>query len=74
MESDILIVFKTAQTDADIAKAKTCLMEVDRSVLVHRKEGSDRVLLIKFDPQGVSPATLLDAVRGAGLDAAMAGG
>lgn len=74
MQSDILIMFKNAQNDEDLKTAKTCLMNVDRSVLVHQKEGSERVLLIKYDPNNVKPAHLIEAVRSAGFDATMAGG
>jgi len=74
MQSDILILFPTAQSDDDISKATSCLMDVDTSVLVHRKEGSKRLLLVKFSPHDVSPAHLLKAVHDAGFDATMAGG
>jgi len=74
MQSDILILFPTPQTDADLSKAKNCLMQTDKSVLVHCKEGSKRLLLVKYSPTTVSPAVLLKAVHDAGFEATMAGG
>ena len=74
MQSDILILFPAPQSDADLAKAKSCLMDTDKSVLVHCKEGSKRLLLVTYSPLSVSPALLLQAVHDAGLKATMAGG
>jgi len=74
MQSDILILFSTAQSDAEISKAKCCLMETDKSVLVHCKEGSKRLLLVTYSPSTVSPTVLLKAVHDAGFEATMAGG
>lgn len=74
MQSDILVMFKTAQSDAEISKAKSCLMNVHRSVTVHQKEGAKRVLLVKYDPKGVAPAHLLEAINSAGFDVSIAGG
>jgi len=74
MPSDILIVFKIAPSETEMSRAKACLMGVDHSVLVHHKDGSKRVLLVKFNPQDVSPTILLEAVRNAGFDVSMAGG
>ncbi|MBL4613393.1 MAG: hypothetical protein JKY27_00750 [Magnetovibrio sp.] len=73
MQSDILILLKTAPSALHLSKVKVCLMNVNRSVLVHQKEGAERLLLIKFDPNGVTPSELLSAVHGAGFDATMAG-
>ena len=74
MQSDVLILFSTPQSDSDLSKASACLMAVDRSVLVHRKDDSDRLLLVKFSPEAVTPAHLLQAVHNAGFEASMAGG
>jgi len=74
MQSDILMLFKTALPTTELSKVIACLMDVDRSVLVHQKEDAERVLLVKFDPNSVSPSHLLDSVRNAGFDATMAGG
>lgn len=74
MQSDILILFPTPQSVADISRAKVCLMETDRSVLVHCKEGSNRLLLVTYSPANVSPTVLLQAVHDAGFKATMAGG
>lgn len=74
MQSDILILFKTPQSEEDLTKAKSCLMDVDRSVLVHQNEDSQRVLLVKFTPAFVTPSKLLEAVHTAGFEATMAGG
>jgi len=74
MQSDILILFASPQSDADISRAKHCLMDTDRSVLVHCKEGSKRLLLVSYSPASVSPAVLLHAVHDAGFKATMAGG
>ena len=72
--SDILILFSAAQDDSAMLKAKTQLMEVGRSVLVHQKEGQGRLVVVKFDPAEVTPSALLGAVTEAGFDAKMAGG
>lgn len=72
--SDILILFSSAQDDTAMRSAKTHLMQVGRSVLVHQKEGHDRLLMVKFDPAEVTPGALLRSVTGAGFDAKMAGG
>jgi len=74
MQSDILILFRETPPDSEMVKAKNCLMDVDRSVLVHQKEGSQRVLLVKFSPQAISPSTLLKVLRDDGFDVTMAGG
>jgi len=74
MQSDILILFPTPQSEADISRAKLCLMNTDRSVLVHCKEGSKRLLLVTYSPATVSPTVLLQAVHDAGFKATMAGG
>lgn len=74
MQSDILILFRETPSEPEMTKAKSCLMAVDRSVLVHQKEGSERVLLVKFSPQSVSPTALLKAARDSGFDVTMAGG
>lgn len=72
--SDILILF-SAPLDADaIRRAKVALMQAGQSVMAHHKEGQNRLLLVKFDPADVGPSQLLEAVRGAGFDATMAGG
>lgn len=73
MQCDILIVFKTVLAQDAMGRAKTCLMEVAASVLVHQPENMDRVLLVKFDPSETGPSQLLNAVRAAGFDATMAG-
>jgi len=72
--SDILILFSEPQDEPSIRKAKSHLMGVGRSVIVHQKEGQGRVLLVKFDPQEVTPTALLNAVTSAGFDAKMSGG
>ncbi|MFC1672930.1 hypothetical protein ACFL12_02145 [Pseudomonadota bacterium] len=72
--SDILIVFKTALDGPAMGQAKTCLMQTGRTVLVHQKEDQDRILLVKFAPDDVTPSGLLSAVRDAGFEASMAGG
>lgn len=72
--SDILIVFKDALDAPSMGQAKTCLMHTGRSVLVHQKEDQSRILLVKFDPEDVTPSSLLNAVREAGFEASMAGG
>ena len=72
--SDILILFSSSQDDNAMRSAKTHLMQAGRSVLVHQKEGQDRLLVVKFDPAEVTPSVLLAAVTGAGFDAKMAGG
>ncbi|HEY9079186.1 hypothetical protein [Magnetovibrio sp.] len=74
MQSDILILFTRPQSDADLSRAKSALMSLDRSVLAHSKEGSTRVLLVKFDPSALTPATLLKTMHDAGFQATMAGG
>ena len=73
-QSDILILFAKALDHIAIRTAKSCLMQTGDSVLVHQKEGQSRVLLVKFDPEDVSPSALLSAVREAGFDASMSGG
>lgn len=72
--SDILILFDTALDEVSMARAKTCLMTVDGSVLIHQKEDQSRVLLVKFDPLGVTPSVLLTSLWNAGFKAKMAGG
>lgn len=72
--SDILILFTSTLDELDMRSAKTHLMEVGRSVIVHQKEGHDRLLVVKFDPGEVKPSALLGAVTGAGFEAKMAGG
>jgi len=74
MQADILIVFPSPQSDADISRAKSCLMNTDKSVLVHCKAGSKRLLLVTYSPSTVTPAVLLQAVHDAGFKATMAGG
>lgn len=72
--SDILILFSEPQDEPSMSKAKGHLMDVGRSVLVHQKEGQARVLLVKFDPQEVTPSALLSAVTTTGFEAKMSGG
>jgi len=74
MLSDILIIFTKALDDAAMTKAKACLMNVGKSVLVHQKEGQSRVLLAKFAPDDTSPGTLLETLKSAGFDAKISGG
>jgi len=74
MLSDILILFPSPQSDADISRAKSCLMDTDKSVLVHCKASSKRLLLVTYSPSTVTPAILLQAVHDAGFKATMAGG
>ena len=74
MLSDILIIFAKALDDAAMTKAKACLMNVGKSVLVHQKEGQSRVLLAKFAPSDASPRALLESLKNAGFDAKIAGG
>lgn len=72
--SDILILFAAPLNDDAMRAAKSVLMGCGHSVLVHQKEGQTRSVLVKFDPGEVTPASLLEAVRGVGLNATMAGG
>lgn len=74
MLSDILIIFAKALDDTAMTKAKACLMNVGKSVLVHQKEGQSRVLLVKFAPSDTSHSTLLETLKSAGFDAKIAGG
>lgn len=74
MLADILILFADAQSESDLSQAKQTLMATAPSVIVHHKDGSDRVLLVKYDPNDTHPTNLLDAVRTAGFQANMAGG
>jgi len=74
MQSDILILFPTTPSPTEMSQAKTCLMQIDKSVLVHQKETSSRLILVKFTPTRVSPAQLLARLRDAGFDVTMAGG
>jgi hypothetical protein len=74
MRSDVLVLFGTPLSGDILARAKKALMNVDRSVLVQKPEAPGRVLLVKFDPERVASAGLLDVLRAAGLDARIAGG
>lgn len=74
MLSDILIIFSKALDDVAMAKAKACLMNVGKSVLVHQKEGQSRVLLAKFSPDDASPGALLESLKSTGFDAKISGG
>ncbi len=72
--SDVMIYFAKPLGDDAIASAKALLMDADRSVLVHQKEGQSRVLLVRFHPDEITPRNLLDVVRTAGFEATMASG
>lgn len=74
MLSDILILFAKPLDDLAVNTAKSTLMACGRSVLVHQKEGQDRLFLVRFDPRDVTPASLLSSIQDAGFDAKMAGG
>ena len=74
MNSDILVLFKAPICEQVLAKAKKALMDVDRSVLVHKPDGPGRTLLVKFDSTKVTPANLLGSLRAAGLEISIAGG
>lgn len=74
MLSDILIIFAKALDDAAMTKARACLMNVGKSVLVHQKEGQSRVLLTKFAPSDTSPGALLESLKSTGYDAKISGG
>lgn len=74
MVSDILVLFSAPQSEIDMSRAISRLMEVDTSVLAHRKEGSERLLLVKFSPRTASPNAILQALRSAGFTVSIAGG
>lgn len=74
MNSDILVFFKSPLSEPVLAKAKKALMDVDRSVLVHKPDGPGKVLLVKFDSTKVTPARLLGSLEAAGMEASIAGG
>lgn len=74
MNSDILVFFKSPLSEPVLAKARKALMDVGRSVLVHKPDGPGKVLLVKFDSGEIAPADLLKSLRAAGLEASIAGG
>ena len=73
-KSDILIIVPNALTPDEVTAIKTVLMETDRSVLVHLKDGQDRILLVYFSPTTVTTAQLLQAARTVQPHASMVGG
>ncbi|MEK7821016.1 MAG: hypothetical protein AAB543_07895 [Pseudomonadota bacterium] len=74
MNSDILVFFKSPLSEQVLAKAKKALMDVDRSVLVHKPDGPGKVLLVKFDSMKATPACLLGSLKAAGLEVSIVGG
>lgn len=74
MLSDALVLLKVPVSGEALAKAKKIMMVAGRSVVVHKPETPDRVLLVKFDPDEVAPGDLLASLRAAGLEASIAGG
>ncbi|MDH5187397.1 MAG: hypothetical protein OEW37_00410 [Rhodospirillaceae bacterium] len=72
--SDIIIAIKDSVDDAEAKIISSAIYAGNPSALISFNSKSQRIFLVRFDPEIDTPQSILEAARSVRPDAVMAGG